>query len=335
MEELRQAIISEDNSRTKERLLAILYFIKFGMHPRQIASEMKRSIRTIQNWIRRYMKEGIAGLADKPRSGRPRKLRQSTLDEFMGQITKPITPEQIMLELIEKYGCKYTLSHIRALMHEYGYSIKTTQKRHVNAAPLDEVREWRRKILPKIRRYEKAGYVVFVTDESHFVYDARITRKYWTPIGVPIYISNNGAHQKITMFGAISTNGRQFFRRYDKLDAATFEDYLMKMHKAHDKILVIADRAPAHTAKQIKDLLKSNKDIKLEYFPRGSPYLNGVEECWRQMKPDLLSEYYETKEDMKKAITKYLRTTRFKLAVRTHLKRDPPPEQKVMEWIKG
>ena len=178
MEELRQAIISEDNSRTEERLLAILYFIKFGMHPRQIASEMKRSIRTIQNWIRRYMKEGIAGLADKPRSGRPRKVPKITLDDFMKRKGKLTTPKQTRQEIREEFGCKYALAYVRALLRECGYSPKTAQKIHVKAASRKEVRKWRRKILPKIKEYEEAGYTAFAMDESHFVYDSKTGCKY-------------------------------------------------------------------------------------------------------------------------------------------------------------
>ena len=32
--------------------------------------------------------------------------------------------------------------------------------------------------------------------------------------------------------------------------------------------------------------------IKIEYFPVGSPQLNAVEECWRQGKYNILSNYY-------------------------------------------
>ena len=50
------------------------------------------------------------------------------------------------------------------------------------------------------------------------------------------------------------------------------------------------------------------------YLPKGSPYLNAVEECWRQGKRRLLvSEYYRTFSDMCRAISTYYRTARFKL----------------------
>ena len=54
--------------------------------------------------------------------------------------------------------------------------------------------------------------------------------------------------------------------------------------------------------------------LKIMYFPKGSPYLNAVEECWRQGKRRLLvSEYYRTFSDMCMAISTYYRTARFNL----------------------
>ena len=44
------------------------------------------------------------------------------------------------------------------------------------------------------------------------------------------------------------------------------------------------------------------------YLPKGSPYLNAVEECWHQGKRILLvSEYYRTFADMCNAIITYYR----------------------------
>ena len=48
-----------------------------------------------------------------------------------------------------------------------------------------------------------------------------------------------------------------------------------------------------HCSKDYKRFLDTNKDtIRLEYFPVGSPEFNAVEECWRQGKYYILSNYY-------------------------------------------
>ena len=76
------------------------------------------------------------------------------------------------------------------------------------------------------------------------------------------------------------------------------------------------DRASTHRAKLVKRLLRENRNIRIIYLPKGSPYLNAVEECWRQGKQVLLvSEYYRTLADMCNTVITYYRTVRYKLDI--------------------
>ncbi len=79
-------------------------------------------------------------------------------------------------------------------------------------------------------------------------------------------------------------------------------------------VAVTADRAPQHRSKMVKEFLRNNRDVKMIYLPKCSPYLNAMEECWHQEKRILLvSEYYKTFQDMHLAVSLYYRTVRFKL----------------------
>ena len=76
----------------------------------------------------------------------------------------------------------------------------------------------------------------------------------------------------------------------------------------------ICDRAPQHRSRLVREFLRKSKNVKIMYLPKGSPYLNAVEECWRQGKRRLLvSKYYRTFSDMYMAISTYYRTARFNL----------------------
>ncbi|HEY6534520.1 MAG TPA: hypothetical protein VIY08_01725, partial [Candidatus Nitrosocosmicus sp.] len=59
--------------------------------------------------------------------------------------------------------------------------------------------------------------------------------------------------------------------------------------------------------------------IKIEYFPVGSPQLNAVEECWRQGKYNILSNYYSNFLRIKQVISHYYRTRRFNLDIKKYL----------------
>ena len=84
---------------------------------------------------------------------------------------------------------------------------------------------------------------------------------------------NFGSHDTVTAYGSLAADGRQFFRTYDRFNATTFVEYLKSMHRCFRKIAVIADRARPHSAKLVRDLSRENKEIKIIYLPKGSPYL--------------------------------------------------------------
>ena len=94
----------------------------------------------------------------------------------------------------------------------------------------------------------------------------------------------------------------------------SFAVYLKELQRHFGKAVLICDRAPQHRSRLVKEFLRKNKNVKIMYFPKDSPYLNAVEECWRQGKRRLLvSEYYRTFSDMCMAISTYYRTARFNL----------------------
>ena len=125
------------------------------------------------------------------------------------------------------------------------------------------------------------------------------------------------------MFGALSHDGRQFFRQYEKFDQYCFLKYLKELNKKFGKVVVFVDRAPQHKSNIIKQYLEDNPDVVLEWFPKGSPQFNAVEEVWKQGKYNLLvSQYQPSLSDLKNRISKYYRTTRFYLDIRKYMQRE-------------
>lgn len=57
-----------------------------GLSPPEIAHRVRFSRSTVVRFIKRYNQEGIAGLADRPRSGRPRQVT----DEYLTQLSAAI-----------------------------------------------------------------------------------------------------------------------------------------------------------------------------------------------------------------------------------------------------
>ena len=212
--------------------------------------------------------------------------------------------------------------HVRELIRKYGLSSKRTTSIHINATGKEFVDGWQRNLNRRISCPEVQGFTLVVEDESFFIRDRTEGCRYWTPIGTPVLVPYVGSRDTVTAYGSLAADGRQFFRTYDRPNAATFVEYRKSMHRCFGKIAVITDRARSHSAKLVKDLSKENKESKIIYLPKGSPYLNAVEECWRRAKRALLvSKHYKTKQDMRRSISEYFRTVRHSLDIKKYLVR--------------
>ena len=160
-----------------------------------------------------------------------------------------------------------------------------------------------------------------VQDESIFIHDSILTRKRkWIIREKRTVVTVTGSRNKTILFGVLSLDGKQLFRQYERFDSQSFIAYLEEIRKKFNKFIIFVDRATQHRSKIIMEYLqKNNKDIQIEYFPVGSPEFNPVEECWKQGKYSILSNYYHSFSGIKQTISHYYRTKRFNLNIKKYL----------------
>jgi transposase len=166
----------------------------------------------------------------------------------------------------------------------------------------------------------KNNWNILVQDESIFVHDLRIKRK-WIVRQKRLIVTVTGSHSKTIIFGVLSIDGKQLFRQFNQFDSLSFIRYL-EVRKKFKKFVIFVDRATQHRSKVVQKYLQRNEDsVRIEYFPVGSPEFNAVEECWRQGKYNLLSNYHSSFSHLKQVISQYYRTTRFNLDIKKYLLR--------------
>jgi transposase len=133
-------------------------------------------------------------------------------------------------------------------------------------------------------------------------------------------VTVTGSHSKTIVFGVLSLDGKQLFRQYERFDSQSFIAYLEDVKRKFNKFIVFVDRAAQHRSKIVKEYLQRNLEtIRIEYFPVGSPEFNAVEECWRQGKYNILSNYHSGLSYLKEMISQYYRTRRFNLDIKKYL----------------
>ena len=140
--ELKELYRREEDARVKERLLLILRVEMDGVIPASAARELHRSRPWASYWLERFLKEGLNGLKDRPRSGRPSKLRSEVVMRIRGKLSEGKqgwTTRQVQ-EVIAKMGggVTYHYTHIYRLLHRWGFKLKVPRRRHINTASKEE-----------------------------------------------------------------------------------------------------------------------------------------------------------------------------------------------------
>jgi putative transposase len=89
------------------------------------------------DWLDRFSKEGINGLKDRSKSGRPSeipkevavRIRKELLGSKQGWTTK-----QVRDTIFKEGGVRYHSTHIYRILHKWGFKQKVPRKVHINTA---------------------------------------------------------------------------------------------------------------------------------------------------------------------------------------------------------
>ncbi|MBV9179337.1 MAG: helix-turn-helix domain-containing protein, partial [Nitrososphaeraceae archaeon] len=147
--ELTNLYKKESDPKVKERLLLVLKVRVDDMIPARVARELYRSRTWASDWLARYSKEGVEGLKNKPKSGRPPKLsreivlkiRRKLIGSKQGWSTKQI---QDMIIRESGGGVKYHYIYMYRLLHKWGFKLKVPRKIHINTASNEERRAFKK-----------------------------------------------------------------------------------------------------------------------------------------------------------------------------------------------
>jgi transposase len=265
--------------RQAGRAVMVLLSLR-GLAPSQIAELLDCHPATVRRWIGRFNAEGLAGLADRPRSGRPRLGGR--------RLTSRITA------LLARPG-PWTLPRIRRYLGWPQVSARTLYRR------VRLVSIWRR---PKLTArgdpdhdHVIAGIVarlielprravVLAEDETHLNLLPHV-RASWTLCTVRPQVPTPGSNRQVTIYGAIEMTTGAWVYRLGRRCAADFIallDQLLRTFPAAPLIVVICDNDSIHHARRVIRYLDEHPRIEVLYGARYSPHDNPVERIWGGLK---------------------------------------------------
>jgi transposase len=128
--QIEQAMRKAGRVEVRQRATAI-HMLHSGEKPGRVAELMAVGIATIYNWHHRWQTEGLAGLSNKPKSGRPQKATEEygqLLEEVLSKEPQEYgydfnlwTVERLRQHLHTATGIEISANRFRALLKRQGY----------------------------------------------------------------------------------------------------------------------------------------------------------------------------------------------------------------------
>ena len=145
---LNNAYKKEKDSNVKERILLVKRVKIDKQEAASVAEhELNRSRWWAYKWLHRFDKDGLDGLKDKERSGRPPDLPEDVMINIRQELEDSNSGwdfRQVMDSIYKKTGVRYHEVHIYRLLHKWGFKFKVQQKKFVNTASTKEKKRFKK-----------------------------------------------------------------------------------------------------------------------------------------------------------------------------------------------
>ena len=310
--ELRQ-VARQAVGRVSERAHFVLLSDQ-GRSVPEAAALMGYSAETVYIWLERYRQKGIAGLYDKPRSGRPVRERflvgivQAQAGQpprCFGYLAGFWTVALLAQHLYRRFKIKVSGSTLRRALAKAGL----VWGRPKLALPQRGDPQAEAKLARLEGVLARPDGTVVAEDESE-VHLLPLLRAMWHRRGKQPRIPTPGQNKKRAMFGAVNLRtGAWHYALTERRRSVEFIAFLSSLLLAYPlgPIYVLVDNASIHVSRAVQNWLAAHPRLELVYLPTYSGHLlNPVEKVWWALKRTLVANWcYKTLADLDQAINRY------------------------------
>ena len=277
IEQLRVSL----RGRWRQAARAVMVLLSLqGISAAQIAVLLERHPATVRRWVGRFNTEGMAGLADRPRCGRPR-LGGRRLTSRIAAL--PARPGPWTLPPICRYLGRPQVS-MRTLYRRVALVAIWRRPKLTARGDPDHDHVVAGIVARLIKLPRKA--VVCAEDETHLNLLPHV-RTSWTLRGRRPQVPTPGKNRQVTVLGALELTTGRWVYQLGRRRAADFIALLEMLTDAFPRapvIVVICDNDSIHHARAVTRYLDKNPRLELLYGARYSPHDNPVERVWAGLK---------------------------------------------------
>jgi transposase len=257
----------------------------------------------VRTWLHRYAQQGVAGLEDHARSGRPPKDRQagsivdaqaSQSPRCSGHVQACWSVALLAAFLARRFRLVLSRSSIRRSLHRLGW--RWARPRLAPARKRDPEAEVKGAALAQATRAAAQGLAhLLYLDESE-LHLLPLVRAMWMK-GQRVRIPTPGANARHAFFGALDVvSGRWLWADHDRKLAVHFVAFLDQLATAYPTaVLYLAlDGAPAHTARVVARWLAAHPRVIALRLPTYAAHReNPAERIWGLMKDAVAADRLE------------------------------------------
>ncbi len=248
----------------------------------------------VRIWLHRYEREGVAGLDDEPRSGRPPKdplagpivdAQASQSPPCSGHVQACWSVALLTAFLAQRFRLLLSCASVRRYLHQLGW--RWARPRLAPARKPDPDTASKVAALHEAQALARHGLAHLLYLDESDLHLLPLIRAMWMK-GPRRRISTPGTNRRRAFFGALdAVSGHWFFADHERKLAVHFAAFLQGLLEAYPtgQVYLALDNAPTHTAKVVQRWLAAHPQVQALWLPRYAAHeVNPVERIWGLMK---------------------------------------------------
>jgi len=281
-----------------DRLMAIRA-LALGIEHDQVAALFMVTRRALLDWITRFNDQGIDGLIDRPRSGRPAAIPADQTENLRTLIEHPEqadrshwTGKTFHGHLRDELDIEVGYRTVVRWLHDQDFRLKVPQP-----WPDRQDEEARNAFIQRLKTWlENENIELWYCDETGIEGDPRPRRR-WTAKGKTGRVTKNGGHLRMNVCGMICPRTGSFYGlEFSHTDTDTFQAFLDHANRdvnlSRPRNFLICDNASWHKPKSLRW-----GRFEPIYLPAYSPDMNPIERLWLILKANWFTDFVAKTRD--------------------------------------
>jgi len=280
-EELGRLIRSRSTSHALVTRAHIVLALANGETVSEVASRLCISDRVAYRWCKRYETDGIPGLSDRPRSGRPSSLDAEKAKEILRLTVNSLPQESThwSVRLMSKYAAVST-RQVRQV-----WSSADLKPHRLKTFKISKDPEFAEKVVDVVGLYldPPANALVLSVDEKTQIQALDRTQPMLQlrPGQVERRTHDYKRNGTLSLYAAFNTASGQVLgkvtERHTASDFLAFLRYIDRHTKADLTLHLILDNSSTHKTPAVQAWLEKHTRFKLHFTPTSASWLNAVE----------------------------------------------------------